>query len=195
MSLYADANYEITVMGIFAVIGVAVKTLLGQSTSADGMTGPANAVIWGYGLVAASLFCVMFAQYALSNKTDLTSRIGSTTDARSFVSGIAKQVMPVTVILVVLAWTVGLNLYFAKQINKGDVTPSYNSLSRTSSFLVLFQLALAFKIAVDKLNPARPDKARTFDVELGALSYLLALMNIIILGIMNINLVFFSTDG
>lgn len=195
MSLYSDARYEISVMGIFAVIGVAVKELLGQSTSVDGATGPANAVVWGYGLVAASLFCMMFAQYALGSKTSLTSRIGSTTGVRSFISGIMRQVMPVTAILVVLAWTVAMNLVFARQINKGDVTPSYSSLSRTSSFFILFQLGLAFKIAIDKLNPARSPEAKTYDVELGALSYLLAVMNLLMLGIMNINLVYFSTDG
>lgn len=195
MSLYSDAKYNISVMGIFAVTGLFIKVFLAQSTSSDGSSGPANAVIWGYGLISAALFCVMFVQFALNNKSHLIERIGSTTSVSKFVSGLVSQVLPVTMILMILAWTIALNFMYSKQINKGDITPVYSNLSRVSSYLILFQVGIAFKIAVDKLNPMRSAETKSFDMELSALSYLLTALNLMLLGIMNINLVFFSTDG
>ena len=195
MSLYTDAKYDITIMMVFTVIGIVVKMFFGQPISADGSTGPANATIWGYGIIALSLFCTIFIKYALSSKADLMTRIGSSTSPIGFITGLAKQIMPITVVFGILAWTILLNSMFLEQINKGKVTPTYMNLSWTSSLLILFQLMLVFKIVKDELNPTQVGQLKSFDSQLSALSYLLGTVNFVMLGIMNMSLVFFSTDG
>ena len=194
MSLYTDAKYDTTIMMVFAVIGIVVKMFFAQPVSADGSTGPANATIWGYGIVALALFCTIFIKYALSSAGDLVKRIGSATSPLGFVMGMVKQVLPITVVFIVLIWTIMLNSIFLAQINKGEVTPTYSSISWTSSLLVLFQLVLVFKIVRDELNPVQSE-GDGFDAQLSAISYLLGTVNFVMLGIMNISLVFFSTDG
>ena len=109
--------------------------------------------------------------------------------------GLMKQIMPITVVFGILAWTIILNSVFLEQINKGKVTPTYLNLSWTSSLLILFQLMLVFKIVKDELNPTQAGPLKSFDSQLSALSYLLGTLNFVMLGIMNMSLVFFSTDG
>ena len=195
MSLYTDAKYDITIMMVFALIGIVVKMFFAQPVSADGSTGPANATIWGYGIIALALFCTVFIKYALTTRDNLIQRIGSSTSIISFVAGLAKQILPITVMFSILAWTIILNSVFLEKINKGKVTPTYLNLSWTSSLLILFQLMLVFKIIKDELYPTQTGVLRSFDSQISALSYLLGTLNFVMLGIMNISLIFFTTDG
>lgn len=195
MSLYTDAKYDITIMMVFTMVGIVVKMFFAQPISEDGTTGPANVTIWGYGIIALSLFCTLFIKYALSSKGDLVNRIGSKTNPIEFIIGLAKQIMPITVIFGILTWTIILNSVFLEQINKGKVTPTYVNLSWTSSLLILFQLMLVFKIVKDNINPTQTGPHKSFDNQLSALSYLLGTVNFVMLGIMNMSLIFFSTDG
>lgn len=195
MSLYTDAKYDITIMMVFTVIGIVVKMFFAQPVSTDGSTGPANATIWGYGIIALALFCTLFIKYALSSKGDLVARIGSSTSPLRFIMGLAKQIMPITVVFGILVWTILLNSVFLEQINKGKVTPTYVNISWTSSLIILFQLILVFKIVKDELNPTQAGPLKSFESQLSALSYLLGTLNFVMLGIMNISLIFFSTDG
>jgi hypothetical protein len=182
-------------MMIFTAIGIVVKLFLAQSGSQDGSTGPANATIWGYGIIAVSLFCTIFIKYALSSKSDLVTRIGSSTNPIAFVTGLLKQLMPITFVFAVLVWTIILNSTFLVKINKGEVTPTYSNLSWTSTLLILFQLILVFKIVKDELTPNASGAMKSFNSQISALSYLIGTVNFVMLGIMNMSLVFFSTDG
>ena len=187
----ANAKYDISIMMIFAVIGVIVKIFFAQPPSSDGSTGPANATIWGYGIIAMSLLCTLFIKYALSSREDMVGNI-SETGPLMFIKGLLKEILPVTVVFGVLVWTVMLNSMFNVQINKGNVTPGYINLSWTSTFLILFQLMLVYRIVLLKVNGGDEDK---WTRQLDALSYLLGTINFVMLIIMNISLVFFSTDG
>jgi len=192
--MYANAKYDMSIMMVFAVIGIVVKLFFAQPTSADGSTGPANATIWGYGIVALSLLCTLFIKYALSSKAEIVAKIGSGTSPVDFIKGLVAQIVPVSVIFAILAWTILLNSMFLVQINKGNVTPTYVNLSWTSTFLILFQLMLVFRIVYAELSPAKRGTTG-WETQLGALSYLLGTINFVMLGIMNMSLVFFSTDG
>ena len=68
MSLYTDAKYDITIMMVFTVIGIVVKMFFAQPVSADGSTGPANATIWGYGIIALALFCTTVHQIRIEQQ-------------------------------------------------------------------------------------------------------------------------------
>ena len=190
--MYTNAKYDISVMMIFAVIGIIIKLFFAQTPSADGSTGPANATIWGYGVVAMSMLCTIFIKYALGSHEDLTTHVGNE-GALTFIWGLVKQIIPVTVVFGVLIWTIILNITYITQINKGEVTPTYANLSWTSTFLIFFQLILVFWIVKSQLHRGGHDAERKIQLE--ALSYLLGTLNFVMLGIMNISLIFFSTDG
>ena len=195
MSLYTNAKYDTAVMMIFTFVGLVVKVFFAQPVSADGSTGPANATIWGYGIIALALFCSIFIKYALSSKINITTKLTSTTSIITFIGGLLKQIMPISVVFGILVWTILLNSMFLVQINKGEVTPTYNNLSWTSSLLIFFQLMLVFKIVIDQLNLNESSSNKNYDTQLSALSYLIGTINFIMIGIMNMSLVFFSTDG
>ena len=191
--MHDTAKYDISVMMIFTIIGIVVKLFFAQPPSIDGSTGPANATIWGYGIVAMSLLCTLFIKYALSSKGVLVSTINEATPWH-FIKELVQQIVPVTVVFGILAWTIILNSVYLVQINKGKVTPTYSNLSWTSTLLILFQLMLVFNIVYTALIPGEK-KASIWKGQLEALSYLLGTINFVMLIIMNISLVFFSTDG
>ena len=56
-------NYVINSMMLIAIIGMCIKIFFGSRTSKDGTNGPANSVIYGYGLVALSILTVIFVTF------------------------------------------------------------------------------------------------------------------------------------
>ena len=194
MSLKTDAKYDTTVMMVFTFIGLIVKIFLAQPTSSDGSTGPANATVWGYGIIAIALFCTIFIKFALSNPDDLGNKLGSKMSIFKFISSMARQTMPITVVFFILLWTVFLNTNYQSQINKGNVTPTFDNMSMTSTFLLFFQLLLVFYIVRSEITKEQ-DVTMKLISQLSALSYLIGTINFVMLGIMNISLVYFSTDG
>jgi len=144
-----NLKYDTTNMMVFAAIGVVIKLFFGNQTSADGNHGPASSAMWGYGLVALSVFSVMFITFALAQE-----RIGKLKDfkAMEFLKYLIGNSLPPILMLVVLVWLVVLNASYYKQINKGNVASEYSQFSQTSTVMVIFQLMVMFKYLSDTLK-------------------------------------------
>jgi hypothetical protein len=100
-----------------------------------------------------------------------------------------------------------MNMTYYKRINQGKVATEYYLFSNTTTTLLVFQLIVLFKYltgrfkeselngrhdgkAVAELALTKKDNSRyAFAI------YFLSLLNSIAVGIMNITLEFFSTDG
>ena len=192
-SILSTAKYTIHCMMLLAGVGILVKMFLAQGYSSDGSTGPANAVIWGYGLVAMAIFCTMFVSYALysqAGREELND--GKLSNITKFVGGLLVQFIPAFITLFILSWLIVMNSLFAKQINMGDVTPVYTNMSWTVGLLLFFQIILTMTIAVKQLDC---DVGNNIVKQMKAASWIIGAISFVMVGIMNMNLLYFSTDG
>ena len=80
-----------------------------------------------------------------------------------------------------------LNINYFTKINKGEISSEFKLYSFVSSFIIFLQLFVVYKY----FNADKEKTKQAFTL----FSYLLTLTNIILIGIMTIILLFFSTDG
>ena len=113
----ASDDYQLGILGALSGVGVIVQYMFGGETTPDGSSGPATAVLWGYGLSAVAITLLMFVSFALTS--DVGRKLSLSGPA--FVWSLVSQAVPLVALLVVLAWMVTLNSQFYKRINQGLV--------------------------------------------------------------------------
>jgi len=184
-----DYNYNIKNIIALCSVGIVVKLLFGNNYTTDGSNGPASSALWGYGLASMAIFFLMFVQ---TNKITNESRGGDIAGKMSSFFHSMQEILPTLLMFIVLSWLVILNYQFYSQINKGNVTTEYSQFSNISTIMVIFQMAILFKyIYIEDPSKKRdPQEAKYVSA-----SYLTALLNVIFIGMMNIIIVYFSTDG
>jgi hypothetical protein len=192
-----DYNYNIKNIIALCSVGIVVKLLFGNNYTTDGSNGPASSALWGYGLASMAIFFLMFVQRSRTNSGSGSATSGSITDLAGFTAKMSsfyhsmQEILPTLLMFIVLSWLVILNYQYYSQINKGNVTTEYSQFSNISTIMVIFQMAILFKyIYIDPDKQNDPTNAKY-----ASASYLTALLNIIFIGMMNIIIVYFSTDG
>jgi hypothetical protein len=196
-----DYNYNIKNIIALCSVGIVVKLLFGNNYTTDGSNGPASSALWGYGLASMAIFFLMFVQRSRTNSGSGSTTSGSTTDLAGFTAKMSSfyhsmqeilpTLLPTLLMFIVLSWLVILNYQYYSQINKGKVTTEYNQFSNISTIMVIFQMAILFKyIYIDPAKQNNPENSKY-----ASASYLTALLNVIFIGMMNIIIVYFSTDG
>lgn len=188
-----DREYEYNIKNIIAVcsIGIIVKLLFGNNYTDDGSNGPASSALWGYGLASMAIFFLMFVQTHKSvgkSPQKSTSQETFLMKITTFYTSML-NILPTLLMFIVLSWLVLLNYQFYTQINTGNVTTEYSQFSNISTIMILFQMAILFKYLFI------PDSNEDQQSKFASASYLTAILNIIFIGMMNIILVYFSTDG
>lgn len=193
-----DYNYNIKNIITLCSVGIVVKLLFGNNYTTDGSNGPASSALWGYGLASMAIFFLMFVQRSRTNSgsgsttssSSITDLSGFTAKMSSFFHSI-QEILPTLLMFIVLSWLVILNYQYYSQINKGNVTTEYSQFSNISTIMVIFQMAILFKyIYIDPAKQNKPENSKY-----ASASYLIALLNVIFIGMMNIIIVYFSTDG
>ena len=183
-----STNRNLEILNLFGLLagGVIIKIIFeGQ--------GPANSSIWGYGLstIATFLLIVITIAFNIKDRGE-NPKIGNNFDL----------MIPPLLLLIVLVWTIILNISNFKEINKFILPSEYGVYSFLSSFLIIVQiisLFIYFNKEYDLLffnNSNRKkerEEVRIQDVK--TIQYALFIFNIIILGMMQIVLEFFTTDG
>ena len=193
-------EYVINSMFLFSLIGMSIKVFFGRQTSADGVFGPANAIIYGYGIVALSILTVMFISFAVHDRIGRIENKGKVESIVKFLKSFLMSSAPSLLTIIVLLWIITLNVTYYTRINKGRVATEYYQLSTGTSFLFIFQIACLFqylrafiKMKTDPKN-AGPD-AVSNQSRIAFATYFLTAINLIVVGMMTIILQFFSTDG
>ena len=194
----SNLPFDIKTLLFLAVTGVLIKIFLSGQISEDGSSGPASSAVWGYGLTTFSLFGLLIITIALSSQQTMRDTIWMT------IKTTLTSSFPLIATLLVLSWLVILYSAYSLRINKGKVAPEFNQFSFASSFLIVLQLIVVFKYLIDKsnINLGQVNKDSTFGKVLGALTseltsvvVILTLLNLIFVGMMQIIVEFFSTDG
>ena len=70
----SSLKYDSTNMMVFAFVGILIKLFFGNNTTADGSSGPASSAVWGYGIVALSVFSILFITFALATQMTAVSQ-------------------------------------------------------------------------------------------------------------------------
>ena len=190
---------DINVLTGTAIAGLLIKLFFSQNLSNDGETGPASAAIWGYGVVVFSLAGILIVTFALASRNAMSINF------KQFLKSIITGSLPVVLLLVALCWLVMMNVQFFTRINQGKVAPEYNNLSTASAILIGTQFLLLLKFLRDRATATRDKvadgknmlaKAYIFlSNQISMFLYVLGVVNIVVVGAMQVVLQFFSTDG
>jgi hypothetical protein len=186
--LSTNRNLEISNLFGLLVAGVIVKIFFNQQ-------GPANANIWGYGLSAIAAFLLVVISFAFKSK--ITSQ-----DTKNTLEGTFGAMVPPLLLLIILIWSIILNVSNFDAVNKTNLPKEFGYYSFISSFLIIVQIISLFiyfnnkfGILYFKDSEKVRIKEKTKIMESGATMYILFLFNAIMLGMMQIVLEFFTTDG
>ena len=190
-------EYNTTNVLALCIIGIAIKLLFGNNYTKDGSNGPASSALWGYGLAGMAIFFLMFVQTQNYIKKNPGSSGTIFVKIAQFYASML-NILPTLMMFIVLSWLVILNYQFYKQINMGKVTTEYSQFSNVSTIMVLFQMAILFKylfLSTPESSSLSSLRQEAEQSKYASASYLTALLNFIFIGMMNIIIVYFSTDG
>lgn len=194
----SNLPFDIKTLLFLAISGVLIKVFLSGQISKDGSTGPASSAVWGYGLTTFSLFGLLIIVIALTSQQTMRENLWT------IINKTLTSSFPLLATLLVLSWLVILYSSYSIRINQGKVAPEFNQFSFASSFLVILQLIIVFKYLIDKsnINVGQATKDSPVGKVLGAITseltsiiVILTLLNLIFVGMMQIIVEFFSTDG
>jgi len=195
MPSITNTEYDMHNMIGFSIVGILIKLFFGSNVTEDGSSGPANASIWGYGIVALSVLSLLFITFGLAfNKGSVESI--SSLNIFSTLKDMLTKSMPSLFTLIVLIWIIVLNMLYFKRINQGKVADEYYTYSTLTTFIVVLQVMTLFKYLKDNLKTILDKTNATLPTDkMAYATYLFTLLNFIFIGIMTIVLEFFSTDG
>ena len=194
--LSKNLNFDVTNMMWVAFVGIVVKMFVGNDTSENGMSGPASAAVWGYGLVTLAVLAIMFITFAMSSRMETIEQLNTFTFAKLMFF----HSLPSILMLGILSWLITINAIHYKQINKGTTAEEYDTYSSVSTWLVIAQLGVLIKLLMDELNISKGGLAgaavmKALQGKMASVSFLLTITNVFVLVIMTIILTYFSTDG
>ena len=119
-----------------------------------------------------------------------------------FFEAFTQYALPTLLLLILLAWLIAINVNFFDLINSKKVPEEFNFYSFLSSVVILLQTFVLFMFYDQKfkITNLQQSSLKTQSEEEGAtknstLSYIFTLINAILIGMMQIVLTFFTTDG
>ena len=132
-------DYIINSMMLVCIVGLSIKIFFTTPPSTDGLTGPANAVIYGYAIVALAILVVRFISYGIhdristienrgNNANDQGGMMGKLKNVVGFVKSFIISMGPSLFVLFILCWNIYLNIHYYTKINKGMVADEFFKL-------------------------------------------------------------------
>jgi hypothetical protein len=163
-------------------VGLFIKIAMGKIFSTDdGSIGPANAVLWGYGIVAFSILGIVLINVDTSSN-DWNS--------------IKKLPWALVGTIIILMWIISLNLKYYTVINKHNAPEQYYIWSTYSSILLIGLVAISvLQYILSSADQNKLSSAKIFSTQLSVYAYMLAFLNLIGVTIMQIILDCFTVDN
>jgi hypothetical protein len=180
-------KYIIDNLMAFAFVGVIIRLMFKSDITTDGSSGPANAFIWGYGVVSLSVFAAVFLSFSLASNMSALNK-----DIIGFIKTIFSDSSTSILTLIIFTWIIVLNVTYFRRINQGKVSPEYSTLSRTSTLFLLIQISALFYYLREQVSN---QSGQQLNSKMPMVIYITSFINALFVGIMNINLKYFSTDG
>ena len=190
-------DFDFNIMLLISFVGIFIKvmfenTSLKNSSLKNSNVGSASASIIGYSLVIISVLSLLFVQIALAKGDSFDEPF------LPFLSKILFSSMPAILMLMIAGWMLYLHFKYYDRINDSKLTDEYYTASFISSILQILQLIVLFKYFSGSVkNVSSNDNSfnGALVANITSLTYLLTITNIMFIGIINIILEFFATDG
>lgn len=175
-------NFSFIVMGVITFVGMIIKLAFESNITKDGSDGPASSTVYGYSIVAFSILSGIFLSFTLAShdKEDTNSVI-------SFLKLLIKHSLHPILLFIILLWIIIININFYTKINKGQVTNEYFNFSFLTNVLIIIQIIVLFMFLNEKSSEKKNQMAQIL--------YILSSFNFVFVGIMNVIVKYFSTDG
>jgi hypothetical protein len=186
-----DTIYYIKLISGFTTLGVLINIFLSSSPSQDGMTGHATSTVWGYGVIIIALFALITILFSLASKEKKTASL----DNFGFLKLLITTSFPTLITILISIWILTLNAVYYKKINEQKVAPEFYQFSIITTILIIGQLFTLFKPLLISQTDAKAGQSNTNQNKMQYATYIFAVFNMIFVGIMNIILALFSTDG
>ena len=181
--------YDVKIFSFMCILGILIKIIFSNTSNEY-----ATASVYGYGFSILALLGLLIGSFAISYKEQYSQGI------TGFFKVILNNAIPLILIISIIALVIFQNISFYDQINKGNVADEYYQFSFVSSFLILIQVCLVITYLMDLLGSevisGNKSKILTlFANELNSIILILSITNIGIIGILQVILKYFSTDG
>ena len=155
----------------------------------------------GYSLVtgAIGLIYVLFI-FKETAETGETTRI---TGFFNYIAKVTKNGWPLILLFLIMGWVVYLNARYNNYIKEGNTTAQYKTFSNINLILLFIQLYLIYRYKQDENKVTQGNTGdsltakllKTFLDNVPYFILFIALIQITVVGIMDINLSYFTTDG
>ena len=183
---FYSSNRPFEIANLFALVlgGIIIKIAFSTNN-------PASATIWGYGVSSIALFLLMILSLALTDPKQLDEK---------FFKNFADYAMPSFLLFILISWVIIINVTYTDKINSGIVPAEYNFYSLMSSIIMLLQAGILFLFYNDKLNifkglNSSSSASALSSTKNSTITYLFSLVNVLLIGMMQVVLTFFATDG
>ena len=181
--------YDLKIFSFLCILGILFRIIFSRTSNEY-----ATSTVYGYGFSILALLGLMVSSFATSYKDQMSQGI------MGFFKVLLKNAIPVILITSIISLVLFQNISFYDQINKGHVADEYYQFSGVSSFLILVQVCLVINYLMDILS-SEQNKGNKSGImaalasELNSIILILSVMNIGIIGVLQVILKYFSTDG
>jgi len=180
--------YDIKMFSFLCILGILIRIIFA------GKDEYATATVWGYGFSVLALFGLVISSFAMSSKDQFSQGI------MGFFKALLKTASPIILTILILSLILFQNISFYDNINSGKVAPQYYQFSGVSGFLILVQACLVINYLMDTLKGRKIEGDAggimfALASELNSIILILTVTNIGFIGILQVILKYFSTDG
>jgi len=181
--------YDIKMFSGICIIGIIIRLFIG------GQNDYATATVWGYGFSVLALLGLLISSFAIQTKDRMYQ------DYTGFFTDLLKNAIPIIFTICILSLILYQNIYFYENINSGKVAPQYYQFSGASAFLIIVQVCFVIRYLSDILSGSSLSNVNNYTYymllasKMSSIIIILTVANIGIIGILQVILQFFSTDG
>ena len=183
-------GYDVKMFSFLAILGILFRIIFGTASK-----DYATATVWGYGFSVLCMSALIITAFFMANRASFN------TNTFYAILQIFYKAWPILLSLVIISLVLAQNIYYFNQINDGKVAPQYYQFSGILSFLLLVQVCLNINFLMDTLkglnttNTNKKDILQALASQLNTIVLIISITNIAFIGILQVILEFFSTDG
>ena len=166
------------------IIGILLILILGKNGGG----------LWGYGVIAFALFGLLVFEMAYR------TNIRKTTGFRAIFDVLVHSA-PILLLIICVGWLLALNVMYQPTIESGHLPGEFDNFQVLGMIILLVELYLLYKYLSDqgKIKSGGKDIASQLNELMSKnLSWLMTLLSVIymiVIGIMQVILQYFTTDG
>ena len=177
-------KYDVHIVLGFTIIGILLITILGNNGGG----------LWGYGVIGFALFGLLV--FEMAYRTNIRKGRGFRAIIDVLIHG-----GPIVLLIISIGWLLVLNIVYRSTIESGHLPGEYDNFQTLGMLILLVELYLLYKYLSDqgKIKFGGKDIASQLNElmskNIAWVMTLLSIIYMIVIGIMQVILQYFTTDG